>query len=113
MPWKRLTGFSDRLLHGEGVAIGMALALRLSVRLGLARRHDAERLVRHLKAAGLPSRHCRHSRPRPAADALIAAMGHDKKVTDGKINFILLRGLGQAFVTSDVPLDAVRDVLSA
>ncbi len=108
-----LTGFSDRLLHGEGVAIGMALAFHLSVRLGLTPQADADRFVRHLKAVGLPSAISDIPGPRPAPADLIAAMGHDKKVADGKINFILLRGLGHAFVTNQVPLDAVRDVLSA
>jgi 3-dehydroquinate synthase len=66
-----------------------------------------------LTAAGLPSAISDVPGPRPAPDALIAAMGHDKKVKDGKLTFILLKGLGQAFVTSDVPIDAVRDVLNA
>ena len=108
-----LTGYSSRLLHGEGVAIGMALAARLSVRLGLAPPEDAERLVRHLKAAGLPSAISDVPGPRPDTAALIGAMAHDKKVADGKIHFVLLRGLGNAFVTSDVPPEALRDVLSA
>jgi 3-dehydroquinate synthase len=108
-----VTGFSNRLIHGEGVAIGMALAFRLSVHLGLCPGQDADRFVRHLRAAGLPSVISDIPGPRPPTDALIAAMGHDKKVTDGKLTFILLRGLGRSFVTSDVPLDAVKDVLSA
>ena len=107
-----VTGYSDRLLHGEGVAIGMALAFALSARLGLAPEKDAERLVRQLKAAGLPSSIADIPGPRPAPDALIAAMGHDKKVADGKIHFVLARGLGKAFVTSEVPMDALRDVLT-
>jgi len=107
------TGFSDRLIHGEGVAIGMALAFQLSVRLGLTSGQDAERFVRHLKAAGLPSAISDIPGPRPATETLIAAMGHDKKVKDGQLTFILLRGLGRSFVTSEVPLDAVRDVLNA
>ncbi|MEO7054823.1 MAG: 3-dehydroquinate synthase [Rhizomicrobium sp.] len=107
------TGFSSRLIHGEGVAIGMALAFQLSTRLGLCPGQDTERFVRHLKAAGLPSAISEIPGPRPASDTLIAAMGHDKKVKDGRLTFILLRGLGQSFVTSDVPLDAVKDVLSA
>jgi 3-dehydroquinate synthase len=106
-----LTGYSDRLLHGEGVAIGMALAFRLSVKLGLAPGQNAERFERHLKAVGLPSAISDIPGTRPDTDALIAAMGHDKKVADGKINFVLLRGLGQAFVTADVPAAALRDVL--
>jgi 3-dehydroquinate synthase len=108
-----LTGYSGRLLHGEGVAIGMALAFQLSVKLGLAPGQDAERLVQHLKAVGLPSAIADIPGPRPETDALIAAMGHDKKVADGKINFVLLHGLGKAFVTNQVPPDALRDVLSA
>ena len=108
-----LTGYSDRLLHGEGVAIGMALAFHLSVKLGLTPAADAQRFVRHLKAVGLPSAISDIPGPRPDADALIAAMGHDKKVADGKINFVLLRGLGHAFVTADVPAAALRDVLKA
>ena len=108
------TGFSDRLLHGEGVAIGMALAFRLSVQLGLCPGQDAERFCAPSEGGGPALRHRRHSRSaaRPPTRC-IAAMAHDKKVKDGKLTFVLLRGLGQAFVTSDVPLDAVRDVLSA
>lgn len=107
------TGFSARLIHGEGVAIGMALAFQLSVRLGLCPQQDAERVTRHLKAVGLPAGIVDVGAPRPQVDALLAAMSHDKKVKDGKLTFILARGLGQAFVTSDVPLEAVKEVLSA
>ena len=106
------TGFSSRLIHGEGVAVGMVLAFHLSVRLGLCPKEDADRLARHLKAVGLPSAIADIPPPRPSAGALLAAMGHDKKVKDGKLTFILVRGLGRAFITSDVPLDAVKDVLS-
>lgn len=107
------TGFSQRLIHGEGVAIGMALAFQLSVKLGLCPKDDSDRLMRHLKAAGLPSSIADIEGPRPPVDTLVATMGHDKKVKDGKLTFILARGLGRAFVTSDVPLDAVKDVLKA
>jgi 3-dehydroquinate synthase len=107
------TGFSDRLIHGEGVAIGMALAFRLSVRLGLCPGQDAERFARHLKAVGLPSAITDIPGGRPGAGELIRHMAHDKKVSDGKLTFILLKGLGQAFVTSDVPLEAVKEVLAA
>jgi 3-dehydroquinate synthase len=107
------TGFSDRLIHGEGVAIGMVLAFELSVRLGLCPGQDAERFRRHLKAVGLPTAISDIPGARAGAGELIRHMAHDKKVTDGKLTFILLRGLGQAFITRDVPLDAVKDVLSA
>jgi len=106
------TGFSDRLVHGEGVAVGMALAFQLSVKLGHCPGQDAERFVRHLKAVGLPSSIADIPGARPGAGELIRHMAHDKKVTDGKLTFILVRGLGQAFVTRDVPLEAVKSVLS-
>ena len=106
------TGFSGRLIHGEGVAIGMALALRLSVNLGLCPGQDAERFIRHLKVVGLPASIADIPGSRPRTDELVAAMAHDKKVTNGKLTFILLKGLGQAFVTRDVPLDAVKLVLT-
>ena len=107
------TGYSDRLLHGEGVAIGMALAFRLSVKLGLCSGQDADRFVRHLQAAGLPSSIAQIPGARPSTDALLEHMAHDKKVKDGRLTFILVRGIGQAFVTSDVAMDAVREVLAA
>ncbi|HKU64493.1 MAG TPA: 3-dehydroquinate synthase [Rhizomicrobium sp.] len=106
------TGFSGRLIHGEAVAIGMALAFRLSVRLGLCPGQDAERFVRHLQATGLPSAIGDITGARPGAGELIRHMAHDKKVTDGQMTFILLKGLGKAFVTRDVPLEAVKAVLS-
>jgi 3-dehydroquinate synthase len=106
------TGYSDRLLHGEGVALGTALAFRLSVKLGLCGGHDAERFTRHLKAVGLPAEIADIPGPRPSANVLLEHMAHDKKVKDGKPTFVLLRGIGQAFVTSDVPREAVRDVLA-
>ena len=107
------TGFSDRLLHGEGVAIGTVLALNLSAKLGLSPQTDAARFAKHLKAVGLPAAIADISGPRPDADTLIAAMAHDKKVKDGKLTFVLAKGLGHAFTSRDVPLDAVRSVLSA
>ena len=107
------TGFSDRLLHGEGVAIGMALAFRLSHKLGLCSGQDAERFARHLKAVGLPADIGDIPGPRPAVDELMGHMAHDKKVADGKLTFILVKGMGRAFITRDVPAEAVRDVLAA
>jgi 3-dehydroquinate synthase len=107
------TGFSSRLLHGEGVAIGMVLAFRLSQTLGLCSGQDAERFARHLKAVGLPVSIADIPGPRPSVDELMGHMAHDKKVADGKLTFILVRGIGRAFITSDVPADAVRDILAA
>lgn len=106
------TGFSDRLLHGEGVAIGMALAFRLSHKLGLCPGQDAERFTRHLKAVGLPASIADIPGPRASADELMAHMAHDKKVADGKLTFILVKGIGRAFITREVPADAVKSVLT-
>jgi 3-dehydroquinate synthase len=105
------TGFSDRLLHGEGVAIGTALAFRLSVNLGLCPAEDAARVVAHLKAVGLPANISDIPGTRPSPEVLLAAMAHDKKVKDGKLNFVLARRIGETFVTGDVPVEKVREVL--
>ncbi len=107
------TGFSDRLLHGEGVAIGTVLALELSVRLGFSQGSDTQRLVRHLKATGLPASISDIPGSRPDPDTLLEHMMHDKKTEDGKLTFILVKGLGRAFAAQDVPLAQVRDVLVA
>ncbi|MGZ5960322.1 MAG: 3-dehydroquinate synthase, partial [Rhizomicrobium sp.] len=85
----------------------------LSVDLGLCSGQDAERFARHLKAVGLPTAVGAIPGARPPAEELLAHMGHDKKVKDGRMTFVLVRGIGKAFVTSDVPLDSVRKVLAA
>ena len=105
------TGFSSRLVHGEGVAIGMALAFDLSVRLGLCPGQDAERVRQHLARAGLPSRLSDVPGTLPDADGLISLMGQDKKVVDGKLTFILARGIGEAFITRDVDIATLRSLL--
>ena len=107
------TNYSDRLLHGEGVAIGMALAFRLSVALGLCNGQEAQRFIAHLKAAGLPSAIADIPGPPPRLELLVEHMGHDKKVKNGKLTFVLVRGIGQAFTSSDVPLEAVRAILAS
>ena len=91
----------------------MALAFHLSERLGLSPAADTERLIDHLKAVGLPTAIADIPGPRPAADALLAHMAHDKKAKDGQITFVLVRGIGRAFTTADVPEDALRAILSA
>ena len=107
------TGYSSRMLHGEGVAIGMTLAFKLSAQLGLSSNADVERLERHLKAVGLPARIADIPGSRPAPEELLAHMAHDKKVRDGRMSFVLVRGIGKAFVTSDVPVDSVRKLLAS
>ena len=107
------TGFSDRLLHGEGVAIGTVLALELSARLGMSPAADAARYAKHLKAVGLPASIADIPGNRPDTDTLLAAMAHDKKVKDGTLTFVLAKGIGHAFTARDVPLDTVRAALSS
>lgn len=99
-------GFSDRLLHGEAVAIGMVLAFAFSVERGLCAAEDAERVRSHLEAAGLPVRFDAD----PAA--LINHIRQDKKASAGRVPFVLVRGLGQAFVCDDVELDEVAAFLA-
>ncbi|NOD29778.1 MULTISPECIES: 3-dehydroquinate synthase [Ruegeria] len=106
------TGYSDRLLHGEGVAIGCALAFELSSRLGLCSQEDPSRVRAHLRAMGMKTDLADIPGELPGAEALVDLMGQDKKVVDGQLRFILARGIGEAFVTSDVPKDAVLSVLS-
>jgi len=107
------TGYSDRLLHGEGVALGMVLAFALSARLGLCPPADAERLAAHLDAVGLPTRLDAIGLGPDDADALIAHMTRDKKVADGRTTFILARGIGRAFTSRDVDPADVAAVLRA
>lgn len=101
-----LTGYDGTLLHGEAVAIGTALAFRLSAKLGLCSGDDAESVVRHLAAHGLPTA------PPYAADpaCLTRLMTQDKKAEDGKINLILARGIGRAFMAHDIKREVVEDI---
>ena len=110
---ERLTGYdSARLVHGEGVAIGMVSAFRFSRDLGLCSGQDATRAEAHLKAVGLPTR----MRDIPGFDArtedLLAAMRQDKKVERGRLTFILARGIGQSFVARDVDEASVSAFLT-
>jgi len=105
------TGYSDRLLHGEGVAIGCALAFELSQRLNLCSQEAPSRVRAHLKAMGMKTDLADIPGDLPSAEDLLALMGQDKKVVDGKLRFILARGIGDAFITSDVPSDVVLQVL--
>ena len=105
------TGYSDRLLHGEGVSIGCALAFELSARLGLCAQEAPSRVRAHLAEMGMKRDLQEIPGALPDADGLLELMGQDKKVVDGQLRFILARGLGEAFVTADVPGEAVRAVL--
>jgi 3-dehydroquinate synthase len=111
------TGFSDRLFHGEGVAIGMVLAAELSAQLGMIAPADAARIERHLAEVGLPT-HLREiaglaQEGLADADALMALMAQDKKVRRGRLTFILLEAIGRAVISQDVEPTLVRDFLKA
>jgi 3-dehydroquinate synthase len=106
------TGYSDRLLHGEGVAIGLALAAQLSARLDLCAQEEPSRVVAHLRAMGLPAALADVPGDLPDADGLLTLMAQDKKVEAGRARFVLLHRLGAAFVSADVPPAAVRTLLA-
>ncbi|MCD4510346.1 3-dehydroquinate synthase [Brucella pseudogrignonensis] len=106
------TGYdSSRLVHGEGVAIGMALAHRFSVKMNLCGVEAAERVEAHLKAVGLPI--SLHDVPGglPDAEKLMDYIAQDKKVARGALTFILTHGIGQSFIAKDVPPAAVLEFL--
>ena len=98
------------VLHGEAVAVGLGLAFRLSAALGYCGGDVAERVEGHLAAMGLPADLGMLNR-RFSASRLIALMGRDKKMRDGRLQFILAHGVGEAFTAGDVPVEAVEAVL--
>lgn len=110
-----VTGFSDRLYHGEGVSIGIVLAAEFSAQLGMIAADDAARIERHLADAGLPTRLQDiagfQQEGLADADRLMALMAQDKKVKRGKLTFILLTAIGQAVIANDVDPATVRDFL--
>jgi 3-dehydroquinate synthase len=106
------TGFGDRLLHGEAVALGMVLAFGFAVRLGLASGQDAHRVRRHLAAAGLPTTLAELGLSGDMADRLLLHMSKDKKVRDGAITLILPRRIGDCFVMRDAPAGELRAFLA-
>ncbi|QDY69158.1 3-dehydroquinate synthase [Qingshengfaniella alkalisoli] len=105
------TGYSSRLLHGEGVAVGCALAFDLSSRMGLCSQEDPSRVRAHLRKMGMKTDFADIDGDLPDADALIELMAQDKKVMDGKLRFILARGIGEAFVTDAVNREMLRAML--
>jgi 3-dehydroquinate synthase len=111
------TGFSDRLFHGEGVAIGMVLAAELSAELGMIEQSDASRVKTHLAEVGLPT-HLQDiagfaQEGLADADVLMTLMAQDKKVRRGRLTFILLGAIGRAVIAPDVEPSLVRDFLKA
>ncbi len=106
------TGFSSRLLHGEAVAIGMVLAFRLSVQLGLCDEEELTRVITHLQKVGLPTSPF-DIQAEWNMDALISHMYQDKKTEGGKLVFILARAIGEAFIAKDVEEQQVRTMLAS
>ena len=104
------SGFGEALKHGEAVALGCAMAFRLSVRLGFCSGTDGDRVSRVIAASGLPARLADLTGPF-SATALLARMSQDKKASAGSPTFILARAIGEAFVIRDVDVAAVQDFL--
>ncbi len=104
-------GFSDRLLHGEAVAVGMVLAAEFSARLGILAPEAVARATRHLAGAGLPVRLADVEGGVPDADRLMELMLQDKKVKRGKLTFVLLRDIGAAYISHDVDPALLRAFL--
>jgi len=105
-------GFSDRLLHGEAIALGMALAFAFSAKRGLLPWSQAERVERHLAAVGLPIHVSSVPGGLSDADRLMELIAQDKKVKRGKLTFILAHGIGASFIASDVDAAEVRAFLA-
>jgi 3-dehydroquinate synthase len=104
-------GYSDRLLHGEAIAIGMAIALRFSEALDYCAPGAARRAAAHFEAVGLPTRIADIPGPAPDVGALLRLMAQDKKVRRGRLTLILARSIGDAFIAHDVPPERVRRFL--
>ncbi|WP_395666929.1 hypothetical protein [Methylocella sp.] len=98
--------------HGEGVAVGMALAFRFSARLGLCGLEDAMRVEAHLRDVGLPTRVGDVEGLGATPDALMDAMAQDKKVERGALTFILARAIGDCHVAKSVPAEEARAFLA-
>ncbi len=106
------TGYSQRLIHGEAVSIGMTLAADFSTSLGLCPGQDAARARAHLKALGLKTGLSDIDGDLPDADALLGLMAQDKKARDGRLALVLMRGIGESFLTRDVDASGLRAFLA-
>jgi 3-dehydroquinate synthase len=109
---EKAAGYDGSLKHGEAVAIGLVLAFRVSVQAGFCHEDELKRVEAHMREIGLPTEIAMIT---PAIkdneDQLLAYMGHDKKVAGGKLVFILATEIGKAFVTSDIDINIIKDVL--
>ncbi|UDL93350.1 3-dehydroquinate synthase [Lichenihabitans sp. PAMC28606] len=111
--FERLTGYDGaRLVHGEGVALGICLAFRFSTRLGVGTGQDADRVARHFQAAGLPTEIRDVPGFNASPDAMLDAIGQDKKVQRGSLTFILAHGIGRSYIAKGVDAADVRSFLT-
>lgn len=108
-----LSGYRGSLIHGEAVSLGMAMAFRLSQRLGCCAERDAARAIEHLERAGLPVDPRERVPGGFAPERVLAAMRADKKAEAAKLRFVLVRRIGEAFVSAEVPDEAVLEVIDA
>jgi 3-dehydroquinate synthase len=106
------TGYSDALLHGEAVAIGMIMAFELSVKLGLCEAKELARVKAHWREAGLPASPL-DIRKNWSVDALMEHFSRDKKAKGGHLTFVLTRGIGKAFVSGGTDPAAVQQAVAA
>jgi len=104
-------GYTGKLLHGEGVALGMVLAFELSVEMGLCPQEDLERVRRHLDSVGLPTT-LKQIGLEGMGDKLVAHMAQDKKMEAGRLTFILARGIGQSYLERNVDMEQVKALLN-
>ena len=106
------TGYSERMLHGEGVAIGCVLAFDLSARMGLTSQEDPVRIKKHFSDMGMMNSIKEISGVLPDADSLVELMFQDKKVVNGKLNLILTKGIGKAFIARDIDPNLIKSVIN-
>lgn len=107
-------GYSDHLFHGEAVAIGMVMAFDLSVKMGLCPERDAIKVRRHLKEISLPTRITKTDHPvskvKMTAEKLFNHTLHDKKLSNGRVTFVIASGIGKAFLSSDINPDDIKQI---
>ena len=106
------TGYSERMLHGEGVAIGCILAFDLSAKMGLTSQEDPVRIKKHFSEMGMITSIKQISGVLPDADSLVELMFQDKKVVNGKLNLILTKGIGKAFIARDIDPNLIKSVIN-
>ena len=106
------TDYSDRMLHGEGVAIGCILAFDLSAKMGLTSQEDPVRIKQHFSEMGMMNSIKDIPGVLPDTDDLVELMFQDKKVMDGKLNLILTRGIGKAFIACDIDPNLIKSVIN-